>query len=150
MKITIAALKKVIAEGAFEEGMRHVNEAAIADLYSLLRGKGSELSQRLKKAKQINDPVLKTVEDQAEDLVAALHAVMNAQSLGIKESKSHSKHSKNYLTQAAKLVVNDETAACVIREQAAKNPRIVMLHKHAAALNETLYKILSTTNKGKQ
>jgi len=140
MKITIAALKKIIAEGIFKEGLQQVNEAAIADLYDILRGKGKELSSRLKKAKRIKDPVLQTVEVQARDLVTALHAVMNAASLRVDESVSRG---KNYMTKAARLVVNDQTADCVLHETATKNPCIITALACAEALNKTLRNILT-------
>lgn len=141
MKITIAALKKIIAEGTFEEGMRHVNENAIADLYSLLRQNGSELSTRLQKAARINDPRLKQVNDQAQDLVAVFHAIMNAKSL--QESKARFKKPLDVLST---ILQSRSAAAMIVKEQHAKNPNVIRALHVAQSLNETLQQLCSKKN----
>ena len=138
MKITLAALKKIIAEGTFEEGMRHVNEAAMADLYSLLQGQGHELSVRLRKAAKINDPRLKTVNDQAQELVQILHALMNANSLSESTTRK-----KNAMTAVANVLRDSNAAKHILREQAKKNPRVLRALAAAQRLNKSLQQFSS-------
>jgi len=132
MKITVAALKKVISETTFEEGAKHVNENALADLYGLMQHGGKDLAGRLKKAARGRDPRSEQVNQQAKELIATLHAIMNAGTL------TESKNVRSPVAQLVKILTEHDIMNRVSLAKTNKSPHVIAVLKQAAALNHTL------------
>lgn len=132
MKITVAALKKVIAEGTYEEGIKQVNESAVADLYQLMQHGGKDLAKRLKKAARGKDPRSEQVNQQAKELLVTLHAIMNAGTL------AESKDLRSPMAKLVKVLKENDLMQRVSVAKQNKNPHVIAVLKQAAALNNTL------------